>query len=151
MSAREWGPGDVTMWTAEFRRDEVSAHVAAWDGDGWPRLSDGAYARPLVVIDPENREQVERLRDSFIFATNEGMTTGDAMQHALREFANPTPPTPDEIGLLVEFHADGRQYFVADCHRGQFMEATAENHRLRLAELVVESGKVVKNRNGVQS
>lgn len=51
---------------------------------------------PVVVIDPENREQVHLLTEAF--AVNEGRYSdpvGD-MQAALREFANPAPPKPEE-------------------------------------------------------
>ena len=71
-------------------------------------------ARPLVVIDPEDREQVERLAAAYV---SEGTQRGyampghqmedrrDAMQAALREFANSKPPKPDEptgLGAVVE-------------------------------------------------
>ena len=69
------------------------------------------HGRPVVVIDPEDREQVERLiraQDvSFDGVARENVTDADLldMQAALREFANPTPPKPDEptgLGAVVE-------------------------------------------------
>ena len=69
--------------------------------------------RPVVVIDPEDREAVERLQD--LFADERDRNGGqsrlvvggwaDAMQAALREYANPKPPKPDEpqgLGAVVE-------------------------------------------------
>lgn len=56
-------------------------------------------ARPLVVIDPEDREQVERvsqaIKDAYWGAEASKVSAGlvDAMQAALREFANPKPKT----------------------------------------------------------
>lgn len=82
---------------------------ASTEGDEEPC----ADCRPVVVIDPEDREQVERAMVAYysqIDSTRywsgdlpEKFT--DAMQAALREFANPTPPKPDEptgLGAVVE-------------------------------------------------
>lgn len=65
-----------------------------------------------VTIDYEDREQVERLmrvvRDRTFESgdTYPGMTRfADAMQAALREFADPKPPKPEEptgLGAVVE-------------------------------------------------
>jgi hypothetical protein len=65
--------------------------------------------RPLVVIDPEDREQVERLaRDHHASghiaawgAMHENTRAGlvDEMQAALREFANPKPPCGASLTL----------------------------------------------------
>jgi len=63
--------------------------------------------RPLVVIDLEDGSSARRLTDLFYEAQG-----GDRdphhygrMQQALREFANPTPPKPEEptgLGAVVE-------------------------------------------------
>ena len=76
--------------------------------------------RPVVVIDPEDREAVERLQD--LFADERDRNGGqsrlvvggwaDAMQAALREYANPKPPKPEEpagLGAIVE-DADGNPW-----------------------------------------
>lgn len=63
----------------------------------------------VAVIPVEDREAVERLRDSWVLARNRGDSVADGLQAALREFANPTPPRPDEpqgLGAVVE-DADG--------------------------------------------
>jgi len=66
--------------------------------------------RPLVVIDPEDREQVERLArichdlDGVELDNPEPMTTrGLAMRQALRSLiAPPKPPEPTGLGAVVE-------------------------------------------------
>jgi hypothetical protein len=80
--------------------------------------------RLLVVIDPEDREQVERLIVAY-YAQIDGYrySTGDLpekfsdnMRAALREFANPTPK-PDEpmgLGAVVE-DANGRRWVLTEC------------------------------------
>jgi len=79
--------------------------------------------RQVVVIDPESREQVERLRDLMDAAYNErtggGSGTdfrpqrgerGDALQAALRNFITPPkPPEPTGLGAVVE-EADGMRW-----------------------------------------
>lgn len=127
MSA-EWKPGDVGL--VPFPGDvglvpfSDEAAVGFRVSGGWVtkwNLSPLAYAdvRPLVVIDPENREQVERL-DALIDAGLCGKDTpkwsgpADVLQAALREFANPTPPKPDEptgLGAVVE-DADGAKWIL---------------------------------------
>jgi hypothetical protein len=80
------------------------------DGDRYPVAGD---YRPVVVIDPEDREQVERLCSGLLDIHWYG--NADAMQVALRKFANPTPPKPDEptgLGAVVE-DADGIRWVLA--------------------------------------
>lgn len=118
MSAREWQPGDVAWVTALNRPDGFRAtmdgdHLWREYGDGWKgqALPQPVSVRPLMVIDPEDREQVERLMATFDAAfarlhpveyerlsesgLSETQETAIA-QAALREFANPTPPQPEE-------------------------------------------------------
>ena len=67
-------------------------------------------ARPLVVIDPEDREQVERLMSTFHaqynmpWSSDSDAMHADRMQAALREFATPTPKPeePKGWGAVVE-------------------------------------------------
>lgn len=126
---REWKPGDVAMVTSgDVKRDApeacpefetvigVRTGMAGKHG-GWNQ-ADGHWidddyvydARRLVVIDAEDREQVERL-DALIDKALEGPNSpkwsgpADCLQAALREFANPTPPKPEEptgLGAVVE-------------------------------------------------
>lgn len=60
---------------------------------------------PVVVISPENREQVRDLWAAWIDAGAHMEPGIDRLAAALREFANPTPPKPDEpqrLGTVVE-------------------------------------------------
>lgn len=124
---REWKPGDVVRATysgeektyfygRDFRTKEyrwISTEGTTTDAF---RLADST--RPLVVIDPDDREQVERLAlaydDAFarivpdFHSRAEEVEQGDddaIMQAALREFANPTPPAltdmPMDLGARV--------------------------------------------------
>lgn len=60
--------------------------------------------RPLLVIDPEDREQVKRLADAFDAAS--GSWT-DQMQAALRSLVTPEPDEPQGLGSVVRL-TDGR-------------------------------------------
>ena len=91
--SREWKPGAVAMVTYPDGNDAVPVLTdrgelaPLWIAGGvrtWAR--DGEMiARPLVVIDPEDREQVEA---HWRMAGQ----TFPSYRAALREFANPTPP-----------------------------------------------------------
>jgi len=140
--SREWKPGDVLtnadgavfFVTATLPVSRAKAEAGAWkevlyrsgtgltsvdtDGNGW-RVEGIKDARPLAVIDPEDREQVERL-SRYIAAAEcgDGMAPLDAVQAALREFADPTPPKPAEptgLGAVVEC-SDGRVFVVDHVH-----------------------------------
>jgi hypothetical protein len=118
MSAREWTPGDVARHPQGFRGTFVQGYTAAnqivnrangctdphhkgehdhwhyayggWDRRDSPMSREG---RPLVVIDPEDdNDDVSRL---WRLLPNR-LVSIDQLQDALREFADPTPPKPDE-------------------------------------------------------
>jgi hypothetical protein len=120
--SREWKPGDVAM---------VDGHVAfVWDAGGGPRTFvytdsdgdpcsvwvEGSNARPLVVIDVEDRKAVAALAEALV----EAMCSQDpdwdrARAYEIRSHlrtalnATLTPPKPDEptgLGAVVE-DADG--------------------------------------------
>ena len=106
--SRNWQPGEVVI----LSRSEGSVR-AIWQGDQFA-TQNGSYlhdwqvtARPLVVIDPEDMQAVERLQDLYIAAESRGLS-GLSMLDALREFADPKPPKPpkpDEptgLGAVVE-------------------------------------------------
>lgn len=98
MSA-QWKPGDVAMIEVGCH---ANVHRGMFIGGGW-RYGDDKWvaddpaivtARPLLVIDPEDREQVERLR-----ALLEGMSYSawacgalDCLRTALRSLVQPEPP-----------------------------------------------------------
>lgn len=121
MSAeRTWKPGDVATEGSEVVvfTDE---HIWLWATTGEPcvyqeRIT--ARARPLVVIDPADREQVERLMklyDEQPFDCDDGGSIRE-MQGALREFANPKPPKPpkpeEPTGLGAVVEAINDNFFV---------------------------------------
>ena len=127
--SREFKPGDVAVrvrkgvrqrTTAVLCDDEYHPRRLHWhhkDG-GWDHLDSGGEVQyhPLVVIDPEDRAQVERLADIFCHVPSSGWV--DDMQASLREFANPTPPKPDEpqgLGAVVE-DADGQRWLRVGTH-----------------------------------
>ena len=126
---REWKPGDVAV-DSDGRRWARGRQGWWWGarrgdpGCGLRRDDQVGDLRPLVVIDPEDREAVERLRDAF----NEAAEASDPDYYAraeeyesdeeemgiwlaaLREFVNPAPPKPPEptgLGAVVE-DAEGR-------------------------------------------
>lgn len=127
---REWKPGDVAM--------APSFGVVIADPSGlWRKVSDGKelstpwdgrddripflHVRPLVVIDPKDREQVERLAALFrmerVKGDRDAIVGGstDAMQAALREFADLKPriEEPAGLGAVVE-DAEGALWVRVD-------------------------------------
>lgn len=105
---REWKPGDVAVADGGgiFMRNDKDQWID-WRGDRFYIKS----PRPLVVIDPEDREQVERLLRTYhaqypmSWPSDTDEEHARNLQAALREFANPTPPKPDEptgLGAVVE-------------------------------------------------
>lgn len=121
--SREWKPGDAAV--AEWMGREVRGFIDT-DGRFYTTdqsvngVSSSAFAlsslRPLAVVDTEDRREIQRLLIAFCRAAN--LTVGtisgtDAMQAALREYANPKPPRPAEpqgLGAVVE-DEDGTLWF----------------------------------------
>lgn len=118
---RDWNPGDVAVSTF---CGEDSVRVVRYV-DGWARLTDtddyipddsmmGTYtvteARPLVVIDPDSNNDVCRLiRLLFDHGYTYNPDAEDTdLAAALREFANPTPPKPEEPTARWARVLDGR-------------------------------------------
>lgn len=117
---REWKPGDVALVEAgcwanrkvALRLDKGWAHTSGVNVD-----LDGVVVavRPLVVIDPEDGEAVERLYRTLVSLTT--LADADRVQAALREYANPKPPRIDEPGTwgVVEascVHSEVRREWV---------------------------------------
>lgn len=106
--SRDWKPGDVAMIDGRValawrevagRLSFVYTDAAGYSCSVW---ADTADERPLVVIDPEDPEQVKQLTRAldrhFDGYERPALRPEDfeSMQAALREFANPKPPKPDE-------------------------------------------------------
>ncbi len=115
---RDYKPGDVAM----VRLDAETEIRVMWTHDGGWRGPKGTFydlhlsARPLVVIDPEDREHVERLvraLDSQRTLSDWSSLLGPAVettQDALRSLITPPrPPEPQGLGAVVET-ADGERY-----------------------------------------
>ena len=83
--------------------------------------------RPVVVIDPDDREEVERLLaiyHGWKWARERSEASIDDMQAALREFAKPKPPEPTGLGAVVRsstgvtyvrLEGPGEPWFAPDC------------------------------------
>ena len=103
----QWKPGDVAMVSALNKPEPYRAY---YDGKTWREYGEPMFCvdqpqtmRHLVVVDPEDREAVERLWN--LFRNNEIPNGREAIADALREFANPKPPRPEEpmgLGAVVE-------------------------------------------------
>lgn len=150
----DWKPGDIAVVTCAD--EDVPSFVTEKEGRlTWHHVGHSFFkstavtnthyntaARRLVVIDPEDREEVERL-------ARELMETTDRLQAALREFAIATPPKPQKTGTLIEYRGDdGRQYFVEPALTGKFQDAKNDLDRVKLAHVVIDGYGVAKNRAG---
>jgi len=128
---REWKPGDLAMVRVQITTnpdDGSEEHMLFRRRGKWEHPDFGIWedryvlaARPLVVIDPEDREQIGRLVEELyvwglsIHNAREKSPTdvgdeyragmADRVQGALRDIANPQPPKPEEptgAGAVVE-------------------------------------------------
>jgi len=124
--SREWKPGDVALARWRHFDGTIALFVGAkqrWvdvDGAEFDGDEDDLTLRPLVVIDAEDREQVERLLTILHGGTSGAdvwlCNNADRLADALREFADPKPPKPEEptgLGAVVE-DADGRRWVRSD-------------------------------------
>lgn len=128
----EWQPGDVGVSTLHgYRSIYVAACRIGEHGRGggpcWHNesgFSDPAdsHRRRLVVIDYDDRDQVERLVAlhygpgywSTFLSTRDSLI--EPMQAALREFANPTPPIEEPSSLYAVVEDRGGDQW---CHVGE--------------------------------
>ncbi|WP_377324701.1 hypothetical protein ACFJIY_07520 [Pimelobacter simplex] len=124
MTGREWQPGDVANTLNHGGTQLAFRTSSGWtfiDGSASGECADDYGFRHVVVIDPEDREQVERLESLYLSDEHRECddTTG-CMQEALRGLASPTPPKPDEpsgLGAVVEAVCGcdvGPQKFIHD-------------------------------------
>lgn len=108
--SREWQPGSPIpdgKYAVTFTWNDVAIthllavlrdHYAAGYASMGGHVARAVNGRPLVVVDPEDREQVRQLLRGYYTRPYENVREGSVtnMQAALREFANPKPPKPDE-------------------------------------------------------
>lgn len=118
MNTHEWKPGDVAMIEVGCH---ANRHVAMFTDTGWRYGTDMwvtndpaivSVVRPVAVLDPEDREAVARLGELIRDQHQNNVFAIDDVQAALREFANPTPPKPEEplgLGAVVE-DDEGREW-----------------------------------------
>ncbi|MDB5716479.1 MAG: hypothetical protein JWO15_3876 [Sphingomonadales bacterium] len=110
--SREWKPGDVALVMGADEKWRKC--LRAITNDGWYD-EDGAHdaddevhhVRPLVVIDPADRDQRQALGDSLmrhgIYNENDSCSMQGALGDALRSLlAPPKPPEPMGLGAVVE-------------------------------------------------
>jgi hypothetical protein len=126
---REWKPGDVAVIGGDVRALAVTfrsggchgthpreVHWHREDGD-WNVLT-GPRApidvSPLVVIAPEDREQVNALAEALCRHRFSDDAADTAVQAALRALANPQPPKPDEPTgwLAAVLDSDGNRWTI---------------------------------------
>lgn len=100
---RDWKPGDVATVDGTpltfFENDDTS-ELMFTNGSGYqhPARHLSAKARPLVVIDLEDRERVSRLTRAL-----KGQAFHEEVQAALRSLlAPPKPDEPTGLGAVVE-------------------------------------------------
>lgn len=107
--SREWKPGDVALTTVGGATEKVSILTETyqsgrrwWRANGWvpPEMVDSA--RPLVVIDPEDREQIEQIAKRCYAELRAGNVLADRLQAALRALANPKPEEPGRYGVVLD-------------------------------------------------
>ena len=108
----QWKPGDVALvqngygvWNRAIC--QVRPNGGVWVlGGVYGHLPLDAPARSLAVIDPENDH------DAIDFLADRLEDIPRVIREALRAFANPTPPRPDEplgLGAVVE-DAEGEKW-----------------------------------------
>ena len=113
MSEKNWQPGDVAVIVNKNSKFNGQRAMFCDDGQGraaWAvqstdglTMAFGSDLHPLVVLDSEDREQVERL-NSLVPWLGAAPNLVDDMQAALRKFANPQSriEEPQGLGAVVE-------------------------------------------------
>jgi len=144
MAETDWKPGDVAMVTwrgmgitredMRLRGTTRSGTNAWWDAEGtWIGDETAKAVRRLLVIDPEDREQIERLDVAYQAALDSAPKyhgLADVMQQALRAMlAPPKPPKPEEpLGLgAVVVDSAGGLWVLCATGRGMFRKCNDPN------------------------
>lgn len=115
----DFKPGDIAMvecsdgeWRQAVARLGPFGAPTAWVfADQAMRRLDESNARPLVVIDPEDREQVERLVRAFWDHGTDDCDDPQAMADGLRSMVEPPKP-PEPTGAYAA---------VVDKHGSEFV------------------------------
>lgn len=110
-----WKPGDVAMVRTRAMIEADKPPVRAlrtlggWrsEVDGWARDKEVLEVRPLVVLDPEDLEQVERL-DDLLLETLDDATAQVDMQAALRALMKPRQEVFEHFVLTAGIHGKQR-------------------------------------------
>lgn len=98
---------EVVVATVDGEPDSVAV---GWNSETWDTavstaLDGGAITdrRPLLLIDPEDREQVERLTGALVHAGSGRNDTNHwrEVQTALRSLVQPPTPEPTGLGAVV--------------------------------------------------
>ena len=117
-------PGDVVVHPKRGRGIVTGDHRPEYVEFSDVECEDIDYVaadlRRLVVIDPDSREDVERLRDILLDSGWSPERDADALDDILREFANPKPPKPEEptgLGAVVE-DAEGSKWVRIESRTG---------------------------------
>lgn len=119
--SREFKVGDVAVVRGDVC---IRLHNGLWEHGRGDRFAyNEPSARPLVVIDPEDTEAVERLADAWRAADSAELgetpmsLAAYRLQAALREFADPKPPKPDEpTGLGAVVRDANNELWIRTCH-----------------------------------
>jgi hypothetical protein len=100
------------------------------------RNGDALNAHPLAVIDPEDREQVERLLTLFWDNGTDECNDTKALTAALREFADPTPPKPV---VTAEMVVAMRKQIQLDREQSPYWKGEPHEAKLDAAEAWLDS------------
>lgn len=113
----DFKPGDVVAWgaSAPVRGVVTTKGTVRWADDSDSPLGPLLRARRLVVIDPEDREQVERLINLWhAEQSHAGKAAHQRMGDALREFATPKPVEPTDPTARISDFRDNVWRLLAD-------------------------------------
>lgn len=122
--SRAWKPGDVARLTIT-KTEEIAVGVRNRRNTGWEhsgRFGDGSafdsiggfVARPLVLIDPEDRDQVMGLRDALAVDPGPAGYGWYWVQKALRSLLAPAKPEPEAPIVHAVMYRDHKMGTLCD-------------------------------------
>jgi hypothetical protein len=112
---REWQGGDVGVNLRHGYRGIFVAgctnhgRETCWHNESGHSDPGSDERRPLVVIDPEDREEAERLA-ACIYSPNPSVSQIENVRAALCEFANPTPRIEEPTDPSARVFAHGTNW-----------------------------------------